>query len=552
LLGICIAIAMFAFAAGGSGGPRATEAAPEPTANVTFTLYGSTSRGWGFTSSTITSPGPTLVVTKGDHVFLNLFAADSAPHTWFADYDGDLLADVNEPLSDLFVTGGLMFDFFADVAGRFTYWCDIHYGAMRGILDVREANAAPSVGAILASPGNAIPGQEVSLSAASTDPDGDVLTYTWQFGDGTSATGSTDAGGGMIVVGHAFPRARTFSVTVTVQDGKGGSATSSTEVRIATPALLRATTNPAVPGKILVDGVPRDEWGLTWMKIAAGPHTVSFSDLAGLAPPDPISIEAVEGQTSVVQGNYVIQGFLRVVTEPAIPGTIYVDGQPNNDWGMWREAATGTYRVSFGAVAGYTPPAPRDVTVVAGATASTTGVYTSNPSAPGPDPSTFGLLRVTTNPPLASTIFVDGIPRDDWGLTWVKIAPGTHTVSFATVYGATPPPPTRVTVVAGQTTTYAAPFNVHGSLRVTTSPAVAATVYIDGIPRNDWGIWQSMEPGTYRISFGPLPGFSAPQPQVATVNPNALTLVEAPYFAIQSRDATPQQLAGLDEVSLLT
>ncbi|MGQ0796405.1 MAG: hypothetical protein ACT4OI_00860, partial [Methanobacteriota archaeon] len=141
--------------------------------------------------------------------------------------------------------------------------------------------------------------------------------------------------------------------------------------RVTQPALLRATTNPAVPGKIIVDGVARDEWGLTWMKIAPGPHTVTYGDLSGLAPPAPQDVVAVSGATTVVQGDYGINGYLRVLTEGAGPGTIFVNGQPNNDWGMWREAAPGTYTVSFGPVAGFDTPASRDVTVVAGATATT-------------------------------------------------------------------------------------------------------------------------------------------------------------------------------------
>ncbi|MGQ0798453.1 MAG: hypothetical protein ACT4OI_11435, partial [Methanobacteriota archaeon] len=210
-----------------------------------------------------------------------------------------------------------------------------------------------------------------------------------------------------------------------------------------------------------------------------------------------------------------------------------------NDWGMWREAAPGTYTVSFGPVAGFDTPASRDVTVVAGATATTTGVYTSNPSAPGPDPNSFGYLRVTTSPAWPSTILVNGVPRDDWGLTWVKMAPGTYTVSFATVYGATPPPPTDVTVVAGQTTTYAGPFNVHGALRVTTSGAPAATVFVDGIPRNDWGMWQSMEPGTYTVSYESVLGFTSPAAQDVTVTTGVLTEVVGTYTPVSASPDAP-------------
>src|SRR3990172_8351591 len=54
------------------------------------------------------------------------------------------------------------------------------------------------------------------------------------------------------------------------------------------PALLRVTTNPPVAGKILVDGVARDEYGLAWLKIEPGAHTVAFSDLSGVPAPHPL------------------------------------------------------------------------------------------------------------------------------------------------------------------------------------------------------------------------------------------------------------------------
>ncbi|HLB69236.1 MAG TPA: hypothetical protein VJN63_12420 [Thermoplasmata archaeon] len=31
-----------------------------------------------------------------------------------------------------------------------------------------------------------------------------------------------------------------------------------------------------------------------------------------------------------------------------------------------------------------------------------------------------------------------------------------------------------------------------------------ATIFVDGIPRNDWGMRQTFEPGTYKISYGPV------------------------------------------------
>jgi serine protease len=58
-------------------------------------------------------------------------------------------------------------------------------------------------------------GTEVTFdAAASFDPDGDPLTYAWDFGDGTTASGAT--------VVHRFTERGSFAVELTVTDGRGG------------------------------------------------------------------------------------------------------------------------------------------------------------------------------------------------------------------------------------------------------------------------------------------------------------------------------------------
>ena len=64
-------------------------------------------------------------------------------------------------------------------------------------------------------------------AAASTDPDGDALGYQWTFGDGQSGTGRTPT--------HAWAAQGTFAVSVTVTDGRGGSATAATQAAIGPP-----------------------------------------------------------------------------------------------------------------------------------------------------------------------------------------------------------------------------------------------------------------------------------------------------------------------------
>ena len=48
---------------------------------------------------------------------------------------------------------------------------------------------------------------------------------------------------------------------------------------------LRVTTNPALPSQILVDGVPRDTFGLNWLDLPPGTYTVSFDPRGGLHRP---------------------------------------------------------------------------------------------------------------------------------------------------------------------------------------------------------------------------------------------------------------------------
>jgi plastocyanin len=494
----------------------------EPAAAVTFTLHGSTS-GWGFTANSIASPGPTLTVNLGDSVTMRLFSEDQAPHTFLVDYDGDRNPDAGEPRSAVFSsrTTALVYTFTANLAGSFTYWCDIHYGRMVGTFVVQgAANTPPTVMAVSGSPSSVIPGQEVTFTGTIGDADGDVVSYTWNFGDGTTSSGTTPAGGGPVSAIHAYATTGSKTATLTANDGHGGTASGSGTVTVLQPGLLRATTSPAVNGKVIVDGVPRDEWGLNWVKIAPGSHEVSFGEIYGTRAPPPQTVQVTAGMTTEAAGVYLVYGSLRVTTEPALPATVFVNGQPANDWGMWRAVPPGEYTVSFGAVEGFDPPAPTTVTIASGGFEHVVGRFTANPAAPGPS-LTYGYLRVTTNPAVSATIAVDGIDRDDWGLTWVKIPAGSHIVQFRGIYGFTTPAPIPITISLGATTEATGNYLRHGSLRVVTSPAVSSTVFVANIPRDDWGMWQSMPPGSYRVTFGPVPGYVTPAAQTAVVTAGA-------------------------------
>src|SRR5262245_10908730 len=67
--------------------------------------------------------------------------------------------------------------------------------------------------ASFASPASGSAGQALAFDASgSTDADGDALTFSWDFGDGTH--------GGGAQLAHVYPGGGRYDVTLTVADGR--------------------------------------------------------------------------------------------------------------------------------------------------------------------------------------------------------------------------------------------------------------------------------------------------------------------------------------------
>ncbi|GAA5227763.1 LamG domain-containing protein [Paeniglutamicibacter antarcticus] len=72
-------------------------------------------------------------------------------------------------------------------------------------------------------------GLDVAFDAsASTDPDGSILEYSWDFGDGSSQDTSTEG------TTHLYAEAGTFTVTLTVTDDRGSSSQVSNQITVQT------------------------------------------------------------------------------------------------------------------------------------------------------------------------------------------------------------------------------------------------------------------------------------------------------------------------------
>jgi hypothetical protein len=103
-------------------------------------------------------------------------------------------------------------------------------------------------------------------------------------------------------------------------------------------------------------------------------------------------------------------------------------------------------------------------------------------------------------------------------------------VSFGHVPGYTEPAPQTVTITAGSTTVVPAAFTQRGFLRVQTSPAVASTITVDSVPRNDWGMWTDLPTGSHTVCFGAAAAYAnTPGCQTVTVNAAVETDVTGTY-----------------------
>jgi len=92
-------------------------------------------------------------------------------------------------------------------------------------ISLTVTNREPSFGSTRAEVSGTA-GTALTLDASSaSDPEGGALTVTWDFGDGTTATGAT--------VNHTYDKAGNYNALVTITDENGGTQTQTVHVTVA-------------------------------------------------------------------------------------------------------------------------------------------------------------------------------------------------------------------------------------------------------------------------------------------------------------------------------
>jgi len=78
------------------------------------------------------------------------------------------------------------------------------------------------------------------LTAGSRDPDGEIVRYTWLFGDGGTAEGQTAS--------HAYTQAGSYKVSLRVADSRGATAVMEVRIEVAASSQDPPPPTPATPG----------------------------------------------------------------------------------------------------------------------------------------------------------------------------------------------------------------------------------------------------------------------------------------------------------------
>jgi endoglucanase len=125
-------------------------------------------------------------------------------------------------------------------AGHFTVTLTVKDSAGKTATATQAVTVGAGLGATITAPSSIIAGTAATFTGAGTGGTGTYSSYSWNFGDGTAAVTSAKPS-------HTFAATGTFTVTLTVKDSSGKTATATKGVMVGAALSTSFTVTPASP-----------------------------------------------------------------------------------------------------------------------------------------------------------------------------------------------------------------------------------------------------------------------------------------------------------------
>jgi PKD repeat protein len=120
------------------------------------------------------------------------------------------------------------------------------------VLPVATGNQAP-MAVMAAAPTSGLAPVTVSFDgSSSSDADGTIVSFAWNFGDGTTGSGMTAS--------HTYPTAGTYTARLTVTDNQTASSSTTMTIQVNP----NTTTIPVAPSNLVATAVSKTQIDLAW------------------------------------------------------------------------------------------------------------------------------------------------------------------------------------------------------------------------------------------------------------------------------------------------
>jgi hypothetical protein len=162
-------------------------------------------------------------------------------------------------------------------------------------------------------------GETVDFTASATDPDGDEMTYHWDFGDSMSSTGLSPGP-------HTYDQSGTYTVTFTVSDARGAVDPTPDQRTITVEggggelATFTAVQTRIFNASCAFSGCHGGSSPAQGMDLSAG---MAYSNIVNIASGEQPSIDRIEPNDP--ERSYL---YLKVIDDPSITGSRMPRGAP--------------------------------------------------------------------------------------------------------------------------------------------------------------------------------------------------------------------------------